>query len=195
MGRRVRFAALCCLLLILSTASEWLIAPAGAAAPTIRERRVEEILASFRYGSGDNVREYVFQAQRVFDADSGELLRSEVFAGKIPCRRNDDGFRCRGDLHRQRIRRFVVADDGSRAELAFSRDGVRSRMVLTAGPSYDAGRSETDNGCGGTTTYRYEYAYNAIAEGSLLGKRVHSREDRAESLEHLERYVKTIFCP
>lgn len=33
---------------------------------------------------------------------------------------------------------------------------------------------------------------NAIAEGSLLGRKVHSQEDQDRLLEHLERYVKTV---
>lgn len=182
------------LLAALLGAAHWSLPSARAAAPSVRERRVEDIYASFRYGSGGNLREYGLMAQRVFDADTGELLRKVIFAGIVPCHRGDDGIQCRGDLARQRVRRFTVAEDGSRALLIFSRKGVRNRLSFTAGADYSAGRSETENSCGGTTTYSYEYAYNAIAEGSLLGKRVHSQKDRGRSLEHLERYVKTVVC-
>jgi len=98
-------------------------------------------------------------------------------------------------LYRQRVRKFEVADDMDRVKLGFTRDSVRSRLVFTAGPEYDASGREVPNRCGGVTIYDYEHALNAIGHGRLLGKRVHSQKDRARSLEHMERYVKTIICP
>lgn len=182
--------------LILAIALGTLIlAPPAHAVPSTTERRIEEVRASFRYRVDGDLVQYEVHGRRVFDAKSGELLRRWIYAGVIPCERHDSGVTCEGSLYRQSIRRFTVADDMQRMELLFARAGQRSRLVLEAGPSYDASGREVVNDCGGTTTYEYEYAYNAIAQGRLLGRAVHSQKDRARSLEHMERYVKTIVCP
>lgn len=86
----LRSALACLLVAAVLSPAEWRLPSARAAPPSVRERRVEDIYASFRYGSGDNLRDYTVQAQRVFDAGTDELVRRDVFVGKIPCHRHDE---------------------------------------------------------------------------------------------------------
>ena len=182
------------LAIALTLAALTAVMPAAEAAPTTTERRFEDLWASFRYRDNGRVVDYILQARKVFDAESGELIRREIYAGKIPCHRHEDGILCEGTLHRQPITTFRVRSDMSRAVLRFGRDG-RHRLEFDAGPAYDAGGRDIPNGCGGVTTYEYEYAYNAIAQGRLFGRDVHTRRDLSDSMEHMERFAKSSVCP
>lgn len=168
-------------------------APDTSLSPRIERWNVEEFYADFDYRENGKLYSYMVIARLVRDADNGDVIKKQIYAGKLPCQDlGDQGADCGGRMSRQTIVEWNSSDTFDEATLVFRGEGLTSSLHFNADRPYQASGTEQGSECYGT--FVYQAANNAYVTGRLLGRRVDTRKDEDRSLETMERYVRLAAC-